>query len=51
MSATSTLPLDGASELPHHDGVRRPPSEAPYYVAAGQELDIFAMCHARGLPA
>jgi nitric oxide reductase NorQ protein len=25
-------------------------SAAPYYVATGKEIDIFAMCHARGLP-
>jgi len=33
-----------------HGGVRLPSDEAPYYVAAGDEVEIFAMCHARGLP-
>ena len=33
-----------------HRGVRLPSDEAPYYVAAGDEVEIFAMCHARGLP-
>jgi len=35
---------------PRHNGVRPPASAAPYYVATGKEIDIFAMCHARGLP-
>jgi nitric oxide reductase NorQ protein len=35
---------------PRHNGVRQPTSDAPYYVATGKEIDIFAMCHARGLP-
>src|SRR5919197_411743 len=33
-----------------HDGVRHPGAEAPYYVATGDEIEIFSMCHARGLP-
>ena len=32
------------------DGVRWPGREAPYYVPISNEIDIFAMCHARGLP-
>jgi nitric oxide reductase NorQ protein len=31
-------------------GVRRPGDQAPYYVAIGDEVEIFAMCHERGLP-
>src|SRR5215471_13331579 len=31
-------------------GVRLPSEEAPYYVATGDEVEIFAMCHERGLP-
>jgi len=31
-------------------GVRLPGDEAPYYVALGDEVEIFAMCHERGLP-
>ena len=32
------------------DGVRWPRGEAPYYVPIRNEVDVFAMCHARGLP-
>lgn len=32
-----------------HKGLRYPPTDAPYYLPTGQEIDIFAMCHARGL--
>ena len=35
---------------PTHEGVRHPPDEAPYYVPTRDEVDIFAMCHERGLP-
>ncbi len=35
---------------PTHEGVRHPPDEAPYYVPTRNEVDIFAMCHERGLP-
>src|SRR5689334_11654931 len=31
-------------------GVRLPGDEAPYYVATGDEVEIFSMCHERGLP-
>jgi len=48
MSTASTH--DTLSERPRHNGVRPPASDAPYYVATGKEVDIFAMCHARGLP-
>jgi nitric oxide reductase NorQ protein len=33
-----------------HDGVRPIPAEAPYYRPSGHEVDVFARCHARGLP-
>jgi nitric oxide reductase NorQ protein len=29
--------------------VRMPPATAPYYVPAGNEIEVFAACHARGL--
>ena len=32
------------------DGVRHPGATAPYYVPTGTEVDVFAACHARGLP-
>lgn len=40
-------PLAGTSLA---DGVRYPSAGAPYYVAIGNELNIFETCHARGLP-
>jgi len=33
-----------------HNGVRYPGDDAPYYVATGDEVEIFSMCHDRGLP-
>ena len=33
-----------------HHGVRLPTADAPYYVATGEEVEIFSMCHERGLP-
>ena len=33
-----------------HHGVRLPTTDAPYYVATGEEVEIFSMCHERGLP-
>src|SRR5262249_2159908 len=44
-----TLPMSRELGLPSTDGVRPPPSEEPYYVSAGSEVDVFAACHARGL--
>jgi nitric oxide reductase NorQ protein len=35
---------------PVPDGVRPPPAEEPFYLPVGQEVSIFAACHARGLP-
>jgi nitric oxide reductase NorQ protein len=31
-------------------GVRLPDDDAPYYVATGDEIEIFSMCHDRALP-
>ena len=39
-----------ADESAVHHGVRLPPEQAPYYVATGEEIEIFSMCHERGLP-
>ena len=33
------------------DGVRLPPPTEPYYRPISNEIDVFAVCHARGLPA
>jgi nitric oxide reductase NorQ protein len=38
------------ASIPQHDGVRLPGGQAPYYVPSGEEIEIFSMCHARGLP-
>ncbi|HEX2779403.1 MAG TPA: CbbQ/NirQ/NorQ/GpvN family protein [Gemmatimonadaceae bacterium] len=35
--------------LSHHDGVRHPAGDEPYYVPLGAEREIFASCHQRGL--
>ena len=32
------------------DGVRPPPERGPFYLPAGDEISVFAACHARGLP-
>ena len=39
-----------ASIAPQHDGVRYPGAEEPYYLATGNECDVFEACHTRGLP-
>ena len=39
-----------ADESAVQHGVRLPTDEAPYYVATGDEIDIFSKCHERGLP-
>ena len=33
-----------------HDGLRYPGPEAPFYLATADEIAVFEMCHARGLP-
>ena len=43
-------PSADVEESTLHCGVRLPGGEAPYYVAAGDEVEIFAVCHERGLP-
>lgn len=42
---------DSADRLPEdrHQGVRYPEREAPYYVPFGDEISVFAQCHARSL--
>jgi nitric oxide reductase NorQ protein len=40
----------GTATLPRHEGVRHPAREAPYYLPHGDEVAVFAACHARGLP-
>jgi nitric oxide reductase NorQ protein len=33
----------------HHQGVRYPHKEAPYYLALGDEIDVFTQCHRQNL--
>lgn len=33
-----------------HDAAHAEPTEAPYYVPLGNEVEVFAACHTRGLP-
>jgi nitric oxide reductase NorQ protein len=49
MLASATI-RPSEPDAPRHDGARQPPREAPYYDPAGREVDVFARCHARGLP-
>ncbi|MDP9324074.1 MAG: MoxR family ATPase, partial [Acidobacteriota bacterium] len=42
------FPPGAASGSP--DGVRYPPPEEPYYLAVGEEIDVFERCHGRQLP-
>jgi nitric oxide reductase NorQ protein len=49
MSATKPTPLD-AARASLRDGVRWPGRDAPYYVPIGNEVELFSMCHTRGLP-
>ena len=39
-----------ADESAVQHGVRLPTDEAPYYVATGDEIEIFSKCHEHGLP-
>ena len=48
MAAAQSKPESLAQSL--HDGVRWPGAETPYYVPIRNEVDVFAMCHERGLP-
>ena len=45
MSTEALAPAPAA-----HDGRRPAPRPTPYYRPAGREVDVFARCHARGLP-
>jgi nitric oxide reductase NorQ protein len=39
-----------ADALAAADGVRPAPAEEPFYLPSGDEVAVFAACHARGLP-
>ena len=52
MSDSTPLALERdtmAADAEH--GVRQPPKEEPYYRPISNEIEIFSVCHARGLPA
>src|SRR4051794_40117070 len=49
-SGSSSSPNGAPSTLPHGEGVRVPPRDAPYYVPLANEIEIFERCHQRGLP-
>ena len=42
--------VSSGAESATHNGVRHPGGPEPYYVAIGDEVEIFAKCHDRGLP-
>jgi nitric oxide reductase NorQ protein len=46
---TTTLHTSAPHHVDRSDAAARP-TEAPYYVPTANEVEIFAMCHARGLP-
>jgi nitric oxide reductase NorQ protein len=46
---TSMSRIVDSAAAPRHEGVRYPGPEEPYYVASGDEIEIFTRCHARGL--
>ena len=46
----STVAHPAAAAPASRDGRRPAAREAPYYRPAGREVDVFARCHARGLP-
>ena len=45
-----SIPGPGAAAESHESGVRWPGAEEPYYVPAGQEVQVFERCHAQALP-
>ena len=53
MSHSRAVPLGATAPppaAPHPPPARGPGAAAPYYVAVGNEVELFAACHARGLP-
>ena len=55
MSETTSTPLssqrDTIAAAADAHGLRRPPAEEPYYRPISNEIEIFSVCHAHGLPA
>ena len=43
-------PLEHASDRASQEGLRYPPPAPPFYRATRDEVVVFEMCHARGLP-
>jgi nitric oxide reductase NorQ protein len=44
-------PCGSVAESVRHEGLRYPQTTCPFYRATGDEVAVFEMCHARGLPA
>jgi nitric oxide reductase NorQ protein len=49
-TAASAAPLGGEVDQVRHDGLRHPGTVSPFYLATADEIAVFEMCHARGLP-
>jgi nitric oxide reductase NorQ protein len=49
-STSSNVVGNGTPVTAHPDGVRLPGAQEPYYLPTANEVDVFAACHARGLP-
>lgn len=54
MTDSTTTPLarerDAIADAASEHGVRLPPEAEPYYRPIANEVDVFSVCHARGLP-
>jgi nitric oxide reductase NorQ protein len=50
MSERTRTGVESATIREHHDGLRYPGQDAPFYLATGDEIAVFETCHARGLP-
>jgi nitric oxide reductase NorQ protein len=50
-SITTSRERDAVAAAAAEHGVRRPPATEPYYRPVSNEVEVFSVCHARGLPA
>lgn len=50
MTGGTGTPGPHALETEHHDGLRYPPVDAPFYVPTADEIEVFETCHRRNLP-
>jgi nitric oxide reductase NorQ protein len=49
-SAAAGGAFDNVADGRGHDSLRYPRPDAPFYLATADEVTVFEMCHARGLP-